>query len=56
VASIVRYVKSLDHPDDRGGSGLGHAGPIPEGFVGWLAGLGASLLACYWIGERGVTG
>lgn len=52
VASIVEYVELLDSPDDAGGSGLGHAGPIPEGFVGWLVGLGAMLLACYWIGER----
>ncbi len=52
VAAIVRYVEDLDHPDDEGGFGLGHAGPIPEGFVGWLIGLGAMLLACYWIGER----
>jgi ubiquinol-cytochrome c reductase cytochrome c subunit len=52
VASIVDYVESLDQPDDDGGFGLGHAGPIPEGFVGWLVGLGALLLACYWIGER----
>lgn len=52
VASVVKYVESLDRPDDRGGIGLGHAGPIPEGLVGWLAGLGALLLACYWIGER----
>ena len=52
LSSIVAYVESLDHPDDEGGFGLGHAGPIPEGFVGWLVGLGALLLACYWIGER----
>lgn len=52
LSSIVRYVESLDHPDDPGGTGLGHAGPIPEGLVGWLAGLGSLLLACYWIGER----
>ncbi|MGH9179824.1 MAG: cytochrome bc1 complex diheme cytochrome c subunit [Acidimicrobiales bacterium] len=52
VASIAAYVESLDQPDDEGGFGLGHAGPIPEGFVGWLVGLGALLLACYWIGER----
>lgn len=52
VASIVAYVEYLDHPEDRGGTGLGHTGPIPEGFVGWLAGLGSLLLACYWIGER----
>ena len=52
LEAVVRYVESLDHPDDPGGSGLGHAGPIPEGFVGWLVGLGALLLACFWIGER----
>lgn len=52
VAGIVRYVESLDRPADPGGSGLGHAGPIPEGFVGWLVGLGALLGACWWIGER----
>lgn len=52
LSSIVSYVELLDHPDDRGGSGLGHVGPIPEGLVGWLVGLGALLLACYWIGER----
>lgn len=52
LEALVKYVESLDHPDDKGGFGLGHAGPIPEGFVGWLAGLGALLLACYWIGDR----
>ena len=52
LEAVVKYVESLDRPDDPGGSGLGHAGPIPEGFVGWLAGLGALLVACYWIGDR----
>ncbi|MGH9164044.1 MAG: cytochrome bc1 complex diheme cytochrome c subunit [Acidimicrobiales bacterium] len=52
VQDIVRYVSYLDDPDDRGGFGLGHAGPIPEGFVGWLVGLGLLVGACWWIGER----
>ena len=52
VAAIVKYVEDLDHPDDPGGFGLGHAGPIPEGFIGWLVGLGLLLVACWWIGER----
>ena len=52
VAAIVKYVEDLDRPDDPGGFGLGHAGPIPEGFVGWLVGLGLLLVACWWIGER----
>lgn len=52
VQDIVKYVRYLKNPDDRGGSGLGHAGPIPEGFVGWLVGLGLLVAACWWIGER----
>jgi len=52
VASVVRYVGYLREPDDRGGLGLGHLGPIPEGFVAWVAGLGAMLVAVRWIGTK----
>lgn len=52
VASVVRYVRYLREPDDRGGFGLGHLGPIPEGFVAWVAGLGAMLVAVRWIGTK----
>jgi len=52
VASIVRYVEYLRQPEDRGGLGLGHLGPIPEGFVAWVIGLGAMLMAVRWIGTK----
>jgi ubiquinol-cytochrome c reductase cytochrome c subunit len=52
LASIVKYVEYLRHPDDRGGLGLGHLGPIPEGFVAWVFGLGAMLMAVRWIGTK----
>ena len=52
VSAIAKYVRELDSPEDPGGLGLGHTGPIPEGFVGWLVGLGVLLLAAWWIGER----
>lgn len=52
VASVVRYVQYLRNPDDRGGLGLGHLGPIPEGFVAWVIGLGAMLMAVRWIGTK----
>lgn len=52
VSAIVKYVRELDSPEDPGGIGLGHAGPIAEGFVGWLVGLGVLLVAAWWIGER----
>jgi ubiquinol-cytochrome c reductase cytochrome c subunit len=52
LASVVRYVEYLRDPDDRGGFGLGHLGPIPEGFVAWVVGLGAMLIAVRWIGTK----
>jgi ubiquinol-cytochrome c reductase cytochrome c subunit len=53
VSDIAAYVQYLHHPEDRGGLGLGHLGPIPEGFVGWVVGMGALLLVCRLIGTRG---
>ena len=52
VASIVRYARYLDEPATPGGAPLGGAGPIPEGFVAWVLGIGALLLATLWIGRR----
>ena len=52
LASVVRYVEYLHKPEDRGGFGLGHFGPIPEGFVAWVIGLGAMLMAVRWIGTK----
>ena len=52
VRDIAAYVEHLDHANDPGGGNLGRVGPIPEGFVGWLVGLGVLLIAAYWIGER----
>lgn len=52
VADIAAYVEYLHHPQDRGGLGLGHLGPIPEGFVGWVVGMGLLLLAARLIGTR----
>ena len=50
VASVVRYVEYLQNPEDAGGLGLGHLGPLPEGFVAWLVGLGLMLIVIRWMG------
>jgi ubiquinol-cytochrome c reductase cytochrome c subunit len=47
--SVVRYVKYLHAPDDPGGLDLGYTGPVPEGFVAFLFGLGALIVAARWI-------
>ena len=50
--SIVRYVEYLQAPATPGGLALGGAGPIPEGFVAWIFGVGTLILAVLWIGKR----
>lgn len=52
IASIAAYVEYLKDPEDRGGGGLWHFGPFPEGAVAWVVGLGAVILVCRWIGTK----
>ncbi len=53
VRDIVAYVSEyIQHPSSPGGFGLGGVGPVAEGFVALLFGLGGLMLVCYWIGER----
>jgi ubiquinol-cytochrome c reductase cytochrome c subunit len=50
--SIIAYVHASKKPDDRGGWGIGHLGPVPEGLVTWLVAAVALVLTCALIGER----
>jgi len=53
VRDIVAYVtEKIQHPTDPGGAGLGGVGPVAEGFVALLFGVGGLMLVCYWIGDR----
>jgi len=53
VADIVKYVTTeIQHPRNPGGFGLGGLGPVAEGFVGLLLGVGLLALVGFWVGER----
>lgn len=53
VRDIVAYVtEKIQHPSNPGGAGLGGIGPVAEGFVALLFGVGGFMLICYWIGDR----
>jgi ubiquinol-cytochrome c reductase cytochrome c subunit len=50
---ITAYVHGvIQQPSDPGGFGLGGIGPVGEGFVGLLLGVGVLMLVCFWIGDR----
>ena len=53
VRDIVSYVTGrVQHPTNPGGFSLGGVGPVAEGFVALLIGVGGLALICFWIGER----
>jgi len=47
--SIALYVLQLDDPADPGGLSLGRIGPVAEGFVGILIGLGTLIVVARWV-------
>ena len=49
---IIAYVLSTRAPDDRGGLGIGHIGPVPEGLVAWLVAAVVLVGVCGIIGSR----
>jgi len=44
--------QTLKESNDPGGSGIGRIGPVSEGLVIWVAGIGAIVLIIMWIGAK----
>jgi ubiquinol-cytochrome c reductase cytochrome c subunit len=55
LADITAYMNYARHPDDAGGWGIGHIGPIPEGMVAWLLAAFVLVGVARIIGERAPT-
>jgi ubiquinol-cytochrome c reductase cytochrome c subunit len=49
---IVAYIQTLKASSDPGGAGLARVGPITEGLVIWVIGIGAILIVIMWIGAK----
>jgi ubiquinol-cytochrome c reductase cytochrome c subunit len=50
--ALIAYVRYAQNPDDRGGWGISHLGPFPEGMVTWLIAAIVLVATCIVIGER----
>jgi ubiquinol-cytochrome c reductase cytochrome c subunit len=46
---VIAYLGSLEEMPNHGGFSLGGYGPVPEGMVAWLAGIGACVGFAVWI-------
>jgi ubiquinol-cytochrome c reductase cytochrome c subunit len=49
---IIAFITTLRDEPNPGGNSLGRIGPVPEGLVGWAAGIGLLVIAAVWIGAR----
>ncbi|MCW2724748.1 MAG: qcrC [Frankiales bacterium] len=50
--AITKYVEFITKAPQPGGNDLGRYGPVPEGLVIWLVGIGALVGLTLWIGAR----
>ena len=46
---VIAYLGSLEEMPNYGGFSLGGLGPVPEGLVAWLVGIGLCVGAAVWI-------
>jgi ubiquinol-cytochrome c reductase cytochrome c subunit len=49
---IIKYLKNIQAQPNPGGASLGKVGPVTEGAVGWIAGLGSLIGAAVWLGAK----
>ena len=51
--SLIAYVQYAKDPEDAGGWGISHLGPVPEGMVTWVGAMLVLVATCVAIGRRG---
>jgi ubiquinol-cytochrome c reductase cytochrome c subunit len=49
---IIGFLKTTSAEPSPGGFALGKIGPVSEGAVGWLVGLGALVGCAVWLGAK----
>jgi len=50
--SIIDYVQTIKAQADPGGAGVGRIGPVSEGLVIWVVGIGIMMFVVFWIGSK----
>jgi ubiquinol-cytochrome c reductase cytochrome c subunit len=50
--SIINYVQTIKAQADPGGAGIGRIGPVSEGLVIWVVGMGALMFGIFWMGSK----
>lgn len=50
--SIINYIQTIQDQADPGGAGIGRIGPVSEGLVIWVVGIGALMFGIFWMGSK----
>ena len=49
---VIAYLQKSDKEPSAGGAALGKLGPVSEGLVGWVIGIGALIGCAVWLGAK----
>jgi ubiquinol-cytochrome c reductase cytochrome c subunit len=49
---VIAYLKTIETQSSPGGAALGKLGPVTEGAVGWIVGIGGLIGAAVWLGAK----
>ena len=49
---VIAFVQGTQAEGNPGGAALGQVGPVSEGLLGWVVGLGALIGAAVWLGAK----
>lgn len=50
--SIIKWIKAAEKEPNLGGASLGRVGPVTEGLVGWVLGLGLIIGVAVWLATK----
>jgi ubiquinol-cytochrome c reductase cytochrome c subunit len=50
--AIINYVQTIKASANPGGAGIGRIGPVSEGLVIWVVGIGIMMFAVFWQGSK----
>ena len=50
--SIIKWIKAAENEPNLGGASLGRVGPVTEGLLGWVLGLGLIIGVAVWLATK----
>jgi ubiquinol-cytochrome c reductase cytochrome c subunit len=50
--SIIKWIKAAENEPNLGGASLGRVGPVTEGLLGWILGLGILIGVAVWLAMK----